>query len=47
MAATHGTLDVVVHFHRFRNVDLFSRGCVENAGTPRHPPPPLSPPPTP
>ncbi|KAH8052262.1 carboxylic ester hydrolase [Aureococcus anophagefferens] len=26
MAATHGTLDVVVHFHRFRNVDLFSRG---------------------
>ena len=24
--ATHGTLDVVVHLHRFRNVDLFSRG---------------------
>ena len=24
--AAHGTLDVVVHFHRFRNVDLFSRG---------------------
>jgi len=24
--ACHGTLDVVVHFHRFRNVDLFSRG---------------------
>ncbi|KAJ8610474.1 hypothetical protein CTAYLR_007762 [Chrysophaeum taylorii] len=26
MANCHGTLDVVVHFHRFRNVDLFSRG---------------------
>lgn len=24
--ACHGTLDVVVHLHRFRNVDLFSRG---------------------
>ena len=24
--ATHGTLDVVVHLHRFRNVDLFYQG---------------------